>query len=605
MSPAQTVLVLFLAPLLLALIGALGLRSKMTYFPHLFSGVFVLGTLAFLHVLLQYPLLYGKLPFFAIDWVFYSSYFIDDLSLKMCTLVYFIASLVSIFSIEYMRTEKQLVKYYCFLGLFVFSMLGLVLVDNLWCLYIFWELVGFCSYLLIGFWYQKPAAISASKKAFLLNRVGDLCLLLGIFYFVEIYASPSFLDISNMVDVDKRFWVGLLLFGGCMAKSAQFPLHAWLPTAMEGPTPVSALIHAATMVAAGVYLAIRVFSVFTPDQLILISYIGAFTMLMGGVKALLQSDIKKVLAYSTVSQLGLMFVGLGQGFPDLTANYLLVHAFFKAGLFFGAGSVIHAIHHAKPTADAQDMGNMGGLLGKMPLTAICFFICAFSMLGLPLSSGFVVKELLLSSIFELSSSNVFGYLFVVGSFLSAAYMFRLLWLVFLKPSNTTESVHENSYLMAIPLVLLAGFSTQITTYLLDTPHVHWGSLAIIMLAVLALAGLLVYIFRSRMYSVKKYQSPIDWFYMSIMGPLGLNLAKGTKDFDEHIWDGVPKAFSFIAQQASLAVAWFDKNITDGAVHAFSGSAKGLGYLFRKSQTGQLQWYLSVGVLLLLILFYLI
>jgi NADH-quinone oxidoreductase subunit L len=603
MTPVQTLFVLFLAPLLLALVGVVGFKVRFTILPQFFSVVLGLGAIFSFYLLSQNAPLSGTVPFFKIDSVFQASFFADEFSLKMCTLVYFIACLVAIFSVEYMREDPHIAKYYTFLSLFVFSMLGLLLVDNLWVLYIFWELVGFCSYLLIGFWHSKPAASQAAQKAFIINRVGDLCLLLGIFYFVALNGSASFLEIGNQLKTNS-FWPGLLLFLGCMAKSAQFPFHAWLPTAMEGPTPVSALIHAATMVAAGVYLAIRIFPLFAEVHLVLISVVGAFTMLMAGVKAFLQTDIKKVLAYSTVSQLGLMFVALGQGFPELTATYLLVHAFFKAGMFFGAGSIIHGLHHANPEADPQNMYFMGGILKKMPLTSIGFCVCAASMLGVPFTSGFVAKELLISQVFEHNKGTLFGVLLIIGSIMSAAYMFRLVYLVFIKPSKSTERVHENSFWITLPIALLALFSTQFSTLLLNAPAVHWGGLALLLLALLGLSGLLVFRFKDTL-RFKEYTSPVDWLYVQKIGPLSLKIAAGTKVFDENVWDGLPKLISYLIQKISAFIAWFDTTITDGIVKGIASAARFTGNIFRKLQTGQMQWYLSAGLLLLLLLFYII
>ena len=388
----------------------------------------------------------------------------DSLTLMMLVLVNFIALLVEIFSLEYMEDDPDLYRYFGFLSLFIFSMLGIVLTDNLFVMYGFWELVGLSSYLLIGFWYKKPEAVQASKKAFLMNRIGDVGFLIGIFavYFYNGYST----DLTTIADYQLPTAYCLLLFCGCIAKSAQFPLHTWLPDAMEGPTPVSALIHAATMVVAGIYLLIRISSMFTIDALAMVAVIGAITMILGSIYAIFQTDIKKTLAYSTVSQLGLMVVGLGS---EASTFHLLTHAFFKAGLFLCAGAIIHALHHTGKDFDAQDMRLMGGLRKKMPFTFICYLVCSMALMGLPLFSGFLSKDAILSLWFlyvDDTDKNIFAIIIIVsiclGIILTAFYMTRQVWMIFFgefrNEKINIEFIHEGSWKMKLPIGLLAILS---------------------------------------------------------------------------------------------------------------------------------------------------
>ncbi|MFH2030274.1 MAG: NADH-quinone oxidoreductase subunit L, partial [Bacteroidota bacterium] len=295
---------------------------------------------------------------------------LDNLTVIMLFVVNLISMLVHHYSVEYMKGDAKYNRYFAYLGIFTFSMLGIVLTDNILMMYIFWELVGLSSYLLIGFWFEKDSASDAGKKAFIVNRVGDIGMFIGILILFATYQTFSFDAIYEKISMgiipfDSGAWLtaaGILLFMGAVGKSAQFPLHVWLPDAMEGPTPVSALIHAATMVAAGVYLVARIFVMLTADAMLVIAVVGAFTSFIAATIALTQNDIKKVLAYSTVSQLGYMIMSLGVGAYAFAFFHLVTHAFFKACLFLGSGSVIHAMHHE------QDIQKMGGLRRKMPLT---------------------------------------------------------------------------------------------------------------------------------------------------------------------------------------------------------------------------------------------
>ncbi len=391
---------------------------------------------------------------------------LDNISVIMIMAVFLISFLVHIFSILYMEGDKRYSRYFAYLGLFVFSMSGIVLTHNFFMMYIFWELVGISSYLLIGFWYEKKSASDAGKKAFLVNRIGDIGMLAGILILYNTYHTFTFdkifLAISNgQLPFNSEFWLtvtGILLFCGAIGKSAQFPLHVWLPDAMEGPTPVSALIHAATMVAAGVFFVTRIFTMLTGDALLFIAIIGALSALIPATIALTQNDIKKVLAYSTVSQLGYMVMALGVGAYQFAFFHLITHAFFKACLFLDSGSVIHAMHHE------QDIREMGGLRKKMPITYASFLISSLAISGIPLTSGFLSKDGILAGSYAFA--NLTGYWFfpVVGFFvaaLTAFYMFRLLILTFHgKPRNEEKynHAHESKFAMAMPLVVLSMLS---------------------------------------------------------------------------------------------------------------------------------------------------
>ncbi len=391
---------------------------------------------------------------------------LDNISVIMIMAVFLISFLVHIFSTIYMEGDKRFSRYFAYLGLFVFSMSGIVLTHNFFMMYIFWELVGISSYLLIGFWYEKKSASDAGKKAFLVNRIGDIGMLAGILILYSTYHTFTFdkifLAISNgQLPFNSEFWLtmtGILLFCGAIGKSAQFPLHVWLPDAMEGPTPVSALIHAATMVAAGVFFVTRIFTMLTGDALLFIAIIGALSALIPATIALTQNDIKKVLAYSTVSQLGYMVMALGVGAYQFAFFHLITHAFFKACLFLDSGSVIYAMHHE------QDIREMGGLRKKMPITYASFLIASLAISGIPLTSGFLSKDGILAGSYAFASLTGHWFFPVVGFFvaaLTAFYMFRLLILTFHgKPRNQEkyDHAHESKFAMAMPLVVLSMLS---------------------------------------------------------------------------------------------------------------------------------------------------
>jgi len=439
-------------------------------------------------------------------------------STSMLMVVMVISAIVHIYSLAYMKNDEGYKRYYVFLGLFTFAMAGIVLANNLFVIFMFWELVGLSSYLLIGFWYQKESASFAARKAFIVNRIGDVGFIIGLAILFSQFATVDIVTLTNLVSdssIDNNIWSGsnaeisstwltvsgICLFLGAVGKSAQFPLQVWLPDAMEGPTPVSALIHAATMVAAGVYLMIRVFPLLDITTLEVIAFTGALTAFMGAVAAMTQNDIKKVLAYSTISQLGYMLMGIGVGAYAASFFHLFTHAFFKAGLFLSAGSVIYALHKFsdlnKTQFDAQDMRNMGGLRKKIPFTFAAYVISSLALIGIPFFSGFLSKEALLSGAFAWaqlageSSVSVYHLVPLLGFttvVLTAIYMTRQVLLVFFGKLRILESI-------------------KITDPVIEAPWVIRGT--IILLAVLSLG--LVWSF-----------NPIDfsasWFLLAIEIP---------------------------------------------------------------------------------------
>ncbi len=402
---------------------------------------------------ISYPWFYVSNHLFTIDIL------LNDLTYLMYFLVQFIALWVQVFSMKYMENDPSFGRYFAYINLFILAMIGIIISGNLLMIFMFWEMVGLCSYLLIGFWYEKKTATNAAIKAFLVNRIGDIGFLIAIFL---IYRYFDTLDISAIIEKVNKMTsaslnspvmttMGLLLFCGCVAKSAQLPLQVWLPDAMEGPTPVSALIHAATMVAAGIFLMARVFPILSPDTLLVMVVVGTLTMFFGACSALIQYDIKKLLAYSTISQLGLMVVGIGVGAVNTALFHLVTHAFFKAGLFLSAGAVIHHTQHE------QDMRKMGNLRKEIPTVYYCFTICAAALAGIPFFSGFLSKDAIVVAAFEWASHQPKQSYFIIPavcltvSGMSAYYMMRQVFLVFLERednpleliSSSAKSIYKN------------------------------------------------------------------------------------------------------------------------------------------------------------------
>jgi len=416
------------------------------------------------------------------EWIKFSNFdvkfgfLLDQLSLLWLLFVTGIGSLIHLYSISYMHDDENLHKFFAYLNLFVFFMITLVIGSNLLIMFIGWEGVGLCSYLLIGFWHKNQDYNDAAKKAFIMNRIGDLGLLIGIIILASLFNTTDFIGIHEGIldgtNPATLFWVGIAafaLFIGATGKSAQIPLYTWLPDAMAGPTPVSALIHAATMVTAGIFMITRLNFLFdlAPEVQNIIAIIGAITALVAATIGLLQNDIKKVLAYSTVSQLGLMFLALGLGAYQVAVFHVITHAFFKACLFLGSGSVIHALH------GEQDMRKMGGLKKAMPITFITMLISSLAISGIFPFAGFWSKdEILMTAFHEDLPLWIIG---SVASIMTAFYMFRLMYLTFFKEFRGTEHqkshLHESPALITIPLIVLALLATF--GGLINFPGSYW------------------------------------------------------------------------------------------------------------------------------------
>ncbi len=532
---------------------------------------------------------------------------LDPISVMMLVVVTFVSLMVHIYSLGYMKGEERFPTYFSFLALFTFSMLGLVVSGNLFQIYIFWELVGVSSYLLIGYYYDKPSAVAASKKAFIVTRFADLGFLVGIlllaFYgetldFKTLIAnltaqqSPQFLAITtaSLFGVSALTWGLTLIFIGGAGKSAMFPLHIWLPDAMEGPTPVSALIHAATMVVAGVYLVARLFPLFSlnPAALGIVTYVGLISAFLAALIACTQTDIKRILAYSTMSQIGYMMFALGvsgsggeQGLGYTASMFhLFTHAFFKSLLFLGAGVVIHFIH-------SNEMKDMGGLRKYLPVTHISFLVACLAIAGIPPFAGFFSKEEILSAAFQ--SNKLVYAVALITSGLTAFYMFRLYFSVFWnKPAEPNHEHGESSFSMKIPLVILAICSAT-------AGFIHFGSFVSpdhkmlnsvldpvfsIAPVVLGLAGILL---ASWMY---KKESDRAEKITRMFG--GLYKAAYKKFFIDEIYLFITKKiiFNLIGRPA----AWFDRHIVDGLMNGIAYSTGLVAGWIKGIQSGRVQSY---------------
>jgi NADH-quinone oxidoreductase subunit L len=547
----------------------------------------------------------------------YLGIMIDPLSVMMLVVITTVSLMVHIYSTGYMKGERGFVRYFAFLSLFTFSMLGLVVATNIFQMYIFWELVGLSSYLLIGFYYDRPAAVAASKKAFIVTRFADLGFLIGIL--ILSFNTGTF-DFATLTDVNGPVisrpegaaflglsvttWAMLLIFMGGAGKSAMFPLHIWLPDAMEGPTPVSALIHAATMVVAGVYLVARLFPVFSfaaPGALEIIMYLGSFTSLFAAVIACTQVDIKRVLAYSTLSQIGYMMVALGvSGYGDNGLGYmaslfhLFTHAFFKALLFLGAGSVIHAVH-------SNIMSEMGGLRKFMPVTHITFLIACLTIAGIPPLSGFFSKDEILVAAFE-HNKIIFGVQFLVAG-ITAFYMFRLYFNIFWnRIPDYHHAPHESPLTMRVPLILLAiasmfaGFIPFHSLVTSDGNHLqtHIHLIIAIPSVAIAVTGMSV--------AALLYYRPSNLPEKLSVSMRGFYTAASRKFYIDELYLFITRKliFGFI----SRPVAWFDRHIVDATMNLVGNTTVTFSGAIKTMQSGQLQayiWYFTSGALMLTII----
>ena len=524
---------------------------------------------------------------------------LDPISVMMLVVISTVSLMVHIYSFGYMKGERGFQRYYAFLSLFTMSMMGLVVATNIFQMYLFWELVGVSSYLLIGFYYTKPAAIAASKKAFIVTRFADLGFLIGILvygYYAGTFtftpAAATLAAAGGMIPLA----LGLMFVGGA-GKSAMFPLHIWLPDAMEGPTPVSALIHAATMVVAGVYLVARMFPLFigyAPEVLHWTAYIGAFTALYAAVVACVQSDIKRVLAFSTISQIGFMIVALGVctsndphagGLGYMASMFhLFTHAMFKALLFLGAGAIIHAVH-------SNEMSTMGGLRRYMPLTHITFLIACLAIAGIWPFSGFFSKDEILTACFAFSP--VMGWVMTAIAGLTAFYMFRLYYGIFWGRENrelhAEHTPHEAPFTMTLPLLILAAvtcvagfipFGKFVSADgLAYTIHID-GRVAALSLCVAVVAIALA-----------------TWMYAREKQPVADRLAERFSGLHRAAYHRfyIDEIYQFITHRVIFAcistpIAWFDRHVVDGFFNLLASAANGTAWLIREMQSGSVQRY---------------
>ena len=591
--------------------------------------------------------------------------YLDNISAFMLIVVTGVSFLVHLFSIEYIRGDRNFEKYFAYLGLFTFSMLGIVLSDNLFSIFIFWELVGLSSYLLIGFYFQKEDAVYANKKAFITNRIGDAGFLIGL---LVLWSQFGTLDLTllklQLPLFSGEMWLlGLAGFGilcGAIGKSAQFPLQVWLPNAMEGPTPVSALIHAATMVAAGIYLLARTYFILQPDVLTTIAFIGGITAFIGAVTALAQTDIKRVLAFSTISQLGYMMMGMGVGAYDAAIFHLLTHAFFKACLFLSAGAVIYSMHELEHDLqhegkavhfDAQDMRVMGGLRKRMPITFYAYLIATMALAGMPFTSGFLSKDAILNG--ALSWAQLKGgiaYLIPIIGFVSALltafYMGRQLFMVFFgefklekmgkQYEGAFQKVKETPVLMLIPIVILGALSLgfffsanpidgtqswftaaiaipQAEVFVEMMHHNH--ILVSVVSMLIALTGLfLAYLMYYKKSIVISDSNPLkkilkglslnhwylDHIYHITLVNVTLKKAVLANQFDVLVVDRFVNAMGVIQVMFAHLVASFDKYIVDGIVNISALISGVFGKILRSQFSGKVQNYIATSVVMVII-----
>ena len=540
---------------------------------------------------------------------------LDPITAMMLIVISTVSFMVHLYSLGYMHGEKGFQRYYAFLSLFTFSMLGLVVATNIFQMYIFWELVGVSSYLLIGFYYTKPAAVAASKKAFIVTRFADLGFLIGILILSFYSNNFNFLDLTTnpgavvataggatFMGCSVMAWALILIFMGGAGKSAMFPLHIWLPDAMEGPTPVSALIHAATMVVAGVYLVARLFPLYAqePGVLEIITVVGAITALYAAIVACVQSDIKRVLAFSTISQIAFMITALGVARPELHEGvgymasmfHLFTHAMFKALLFLGAGAIIHAVH-------SNEVDAMGGLRKYMPICHITFLIGCLAIAGIPPFAGFFSKDEILVAAFE--NSPLWGTWLTVVAGMTAFYMFRVYYLIFWwnNPDFGEHKPHEAPAVMTIPLIFLAAVSCvaglipfgEFVTWNREVYHIHLnytvaGTSVVVALIGIALATVL---YRKENSIPEKMQNAVR----------GLWTAAYHRFYMDELYQFITHKIIFA--RICKPIAWFDRHIIDGTMDMFANVTNKVSVAIRGLQSGSIQAYILVyfvGVLLI-------
>jgi NADH-quinone oxidoreductase subunit L len=580
-------------------------------------------------------------------------FLLDPLAAAMLVMIALVGFCIFVFSVGYMADDKNFTRFFAYLSFFSGAMLGLVIANSLLLLFIFWELVGLASYLLIGFWIERPSAAAAAKKAFITTRIGDMGFFLGMIWLYDRSGTLLFYDGGNgclesaslaMLGAGATF-IALLIFCGAAGKSGQFPLHVWLPDAMEGPTPVSALIHAATMVAAGVFLVARVYPLFSlgaingvTSSLTVVVWIGVTTALVAALIAIAQEDIKRILAYSTVSQLGLMMVSLGVGGVAAGIMHLLAHGFFKALLFLGAGSVIHGCH------GEQDIRKMGGLRRLMPVTFMTYAIGMVALSGVPFFfSGGWTKEEILHATAHWPASRWPFYLMLAGVVLTALYMTRqMIYVFFGSLRSASEPAHESPRVMTMPLIVLALCTIFLSVVL--TPAWPWlhgyltgepvefeiarliqPMLFISLALVSAGVGIGVWMYRKASVLDRdrpaeidplEYAQPalfrflangmwIDEFYRRTVIAFSWASARLSDWMDRYFWDGLVRGFGAIGQLFGIFTASVDERGINAGVDDATAGARGLGRVLSAAHSGQIQIYLSVvaiGMLALLLLY---
>ena len=565
-------------------------------------------------------------PAIALEWewfrsgnqVFSVGVLLNDFSVLMLVIVTMVSFLVHLYSIGYMAGDTDIRRYFAMLGFFTFAMLGIVLSGNLLLIFIFWELVGFSSYMLIGHFNEKPQAADAAKRAFIFNRIGDAGFLVGLMILWTQYGTFNLVDLEvakHLNSWDTLAAIGI--FCGVAGKSAQFPLFPWLPAAMEGPTPVSALIHAATMVAAGVFLLARVFFLFTPASLDVVIVTGCVTALAGALAALFQYDIKRILAYSTMSQLGLMVMAIGAGSPEAAMLHLCTHAFFKGCLFLSAGSVIHSLDEGQQRShssfDVQDIRNLGGLRRKLPFTFVISVVSGCALAGIPFFNGFVSKEAIFHSLFLWQGDNgLIGWImflsaFVV-SFITVLYAFRLIWNVFMGEERSTRDldVVESPPVMQAPMVILAAgciwltvavdpfdFSGWLYNGLQQGKHFHFNFLSYVSALWILFAVAVAYSIRRR--SIKSnfllHGFYFDRFLNRLFEIPVLQLSDTTMRMDKKWIDGILHTAAYVQLIIAHVTGWVDRIVVDGTVMNVARLSKSLGSFTRSFQGGKIQLYI--------------
>ncbi|MEO0152055.1 MAG: NADH-quinone oxidoreductase subunit L [candidate division WOR-3 bacterium] len=533
---------------------------------------------------------------------------IDNLSAIMTFVVSFVSFWIHFYSVEYMRKDESYARYFAYLNFFVFAMLLLVLANNYVLMFVGWEGVGLASYLLIGFWFKKQSATDAGNKAFIVNRIGDAGFLLGIFTIFAFFQSVNYLEVfknAHLIDKSILFLIGILLFIGATGKSAQFPLYTWLPDAMEGPTPVSALIHAATMVTAGVYMVARSSPIYilSPEASFIVAFIGAFSAILAATMALVNNDIKRIIAYSTISQIGYMFVGVGVGAYWAGIFHLYTHAFFKALLFLGAGSVMHALK------DNLDIRLMGGLSRKMKITWLTFLIGSLALSGIFPFAGFFSKDKIIE--YAYLSNEVIFYLVLFGVFLTSFYIFRLFFLVFhTKPRDEKlyEHAHESNWIMTVPMIVLAflsivsGFAyASFENSLKYLPHVLFDKhphipIPIITQALAVFGIILAYLMYEKQIIPKAIGEflPIKLIYKILYARWGI-----LSDWYELF------ILRFLRWFSDIIYKFFDISIIDGIVRLFAFLSLAIGNGFRLLQDGKFSTYAILIILIFTFILYLL